>query len=170
MIDIIFVAVPYVLTTEPIMAPAVLKSVAEKQGFTAMALDLNIEIVTQLKHDTQSQDIVDFFLYKHPRPELALKISAIIDQSAKRILDHKPKIIGLSLLTSQSKIFTQWLCTKLKILSPETKIIIGGSGIRSFVADNDNTFCEELMQVGLVDHYITGDGELSLVDNGNGTG
>jgi len=164
MTDIIFVAVPYVLTTEPIMAPAVLKAIAEKQGFTAVALDLNIEIVNQLKHNDQSQDIVDFFLYKCPKPDLALEISNIIDQSAHRILDYKPKIIGLSLLTSQSKIFTQWLCIKLKTLSPDTKIIIGGSGIRSFVADNDNTFCKELMQLGLIDHYITGDGEVSLVE------
>jgi radical SAM superfamily enzyme YgiQ (UPF0313 family) len=73
-------------------------------------------------------------------------------------------MIGLSLLTFKSQIFSLWLLIKLKMLSPETPIIIGGPGIKNFLISSDNTFCEYTKTLGLIDHYVTGDGEIALVE------
>jgi radical SAM superfamily enzyme YgiQ (UPF0313 family) len=169
MTDIVFAAVPHTNTNEPTMAPALLKSIAVKHGYSSIALDLNIEIINILKHHKKESELVDFFIFAKENPELADDVAELIDYSAKRILSYQPKIIGLSLLTYRSQIFTLWLSIKLKMLAPETPIIIGGPGIKNFLISTDNNFCEYAKSLGLIDHYITGDGELSLVEflNGN---
>jgi radical SAM superfamily enzyme YgiQ (UPF0313 family) len=49
-------------------------------------------------------------------------------------------------------------------LSPDTEIIIGGAGIKSTLIADKNQYCTDLVKNGLIDHYITGDGEVALVE------
>lgn len=162
--DIIFVSVPYTDTDEPVFAPALLKSVAVQHGFRAAALDLNIEIVNQVKTHPRETALVDFFSYAEEQPELADDVANLIDYSVDRILSFNSKIVGLSLLTYTSQIFAIWLLVKLKSVAPDVKVVIGGSGIKNFIASGNNTFCEYITSLGLADHYITGDGEVALVE------
>lgn len=164
MVDIVFVSVPYTITDEPILAPALLKAVAIQHGFSATALDLNIEIVNRIKSHAKKESIEEFFDFAKEQPELANDIANLIEYSVDRILSCNPKIIGLSLLTYKSQLFATWLLVKLKMSAPDVKIVIGGSGIKNFVASNSNTFCEHVTGLGLADHYITGDGEISLIE------
>jgi radical SAM superfamily enzyme YgiQ (UPF0313 family) len=53
---------------------------------------------------------------------------------------------------------------RLKQLAPEVEIVIGGSGIKNFIADHKNLYCEELKNLGIIDHYIMGDGEFAVVE------
>lgn len=164
MIDIVFVSVPYTDTDEPILAPALLKAVAMQHGFSAKALDLNIEIVNRVKTHPKQNELEDFFTYTKEQPDLANDVAELIEYSVERILSYKPKTVGLSLLTYKSQIFATWLLIKLKMVAPDVKIIIGGSGIKNFVASSNNTFCEHVTELGLADHYITGDGEVALIE------
>ena len=43
--DVVIVAVPYVDTIEPIMAPGLLKAVLAEKNIDSTAIDLNIDIV-----------------------------------------------------------------------------------------------------------------------------
>jgi hypothetical protein len=164
MVDIIFVSVPYTESTEPAMAPALLKAVAVQYGYSAVALDLNIEIINRISTHSKKQDLITFFEVAKERPELADDIEEIIDYSVDRILSYNPKIIGLSLLTYKSQLFSLWLLIKLKMAAPDIKIVIGGSGIKDFIASSNNTFCEEMLSLKLIDYYIIGDGEIAIIE------
>jgi radical SAM superfamily enzyme YgiQ (UPF0313 family) len=76
---------------------------------------------------------------------------------------HKPSIIGLSLFTRQSQVFCAWLCAMLKQHMPDCHIVIGGPGLET-LANSLFKYPDRLRQMGLIDGYITGDAELSLVE------
>lgn len=169
MIDILFTSVPVTDTDEPIMAPAALKGIAKSAGYSSYAFDLNAEIFPLIKKHPNSEKIIDFFMHSNLNSDVFDDIIEIIDLATNRILSFNANIIGLSLLTLYSQVFTYWLCVRLKSLSPNTKIVIGGAGIKHTLLSSKNEFCDDLKNRGLIDHYITGDAELSLVEflNGN---
>lgn len=164
MIDILFTSVPYTETTEPIMAPGVLKAMAVKNGFTSNAIDLNIELLPFIHNSNNAKNIIDFFVHNNLHSNSYQEIIQLIDRAVERILSFNPKMVGLSLLTVHGQVFTHWLCVRLKSVSPDTQIIVGGGGIKATAVSNKNDFCTDLLSRGLIDHYITGDGELSLVE------
>jgi hypothetical protein len=164
MTHVVFCSVPYLDTVEPCMAPAVLKSVAEKAGFSARGLDLNIEIANRVKVSANRDQLQNFFFGDQVSESSIDEILEYIYLVADRILQEQPRIIALSLLTYGSKIFTHWLCVHLKSVAPDTPIVIGGTGIRSFIAESTDTWADDLRQAGLIDDYIIGDGEASVVE------
>lgn len=172
MVDIVFAAVPYVDSTEPIMAPGYLKAIVENNGYRAIAMDLNAEVMEKSKKYDRNlvEELVNFHYSDCACSEqAAVATEEMVNYCAERILSYNSKIIGLSLLTYLSQRFTKFLLCRLKQLNPTVKIIIGGTGIKNFVADKKNDFCEELKQCGLIDHYILGDAENAIVEflNGN---
>ena len=161
---IVIAAVPYVDTAEPIMAPALLKATLTAHKIDSIAIDLNIEIINRIQHHPEKQKILDFFFSQIIHPEVIDEITEIIEYCANRIAKLNPDIIALSLLIYSCQIFTRWLCAKLRQLCPTAKIVIGGTGIKNFIADNDNSFCEQLKKLNLIDDYICGDGDISFYE------
>jgi len=162
--DVTIVAVPYVETVEAIMAPALLKSVLATHNIRAVAIDLNIEIVNRIEHHPRKQQILDFFFSQVIHPEAVEDIEEIINYCSHRILQYNTPTIAMSMLIYSGQIFTRWLCARIKTINPAVKIVVGGTGIKNFVAEDKSTFCEQARQLGLIDDYIIGDGELSLVE------
>lgn len=164
-IDILFSSVPYTDTQEPVMAPGYLKAIAQEAGFKSMALDLNIDIVNKTQTHPKSDAIIEAYFQESPMiPEIADIFVEHIDYVVDQLLKHNPKIIGLSLLTHNCQRFTRWLVVRLRQLSPETRILLGGSGIKDFVASRKNDYCETLKTLGLIDDYIIGDAEQALIE------
>ena len=159
---LVICSVPYVDTTEPIMAPAILKSTLSVAGIKSIAIDLNIEIVNMIANHPQKQKILDFFFSQQIHPEVVDDITDIIEYCANRIVEARPPIIGLSLLVYSCQIFTRWLCAAIR-QKHQCKIVIGGTGIKNFIADTNENFCQQLKTLGLIDDFISGDGEISLV-------
>jgi hypothetical protein len=146
------------------MAPGLLKAVATAQGFTSVALDLNIDVCNHLRDSQKKTHLENALASKTIDRELSQEVYDLVKYCAEKILSHSPKIIGLSLLTSQSQVFTVWLCVYIKNHFPDIKIIIGGSGIKEFIESNSNSYCEWLKNSDLIDHYIMGDGEAALTE------
>jgi hypothetical protein len=163
-LDILFCSAPGTFTNRPTLAPALLKSCAISAGFSARAIDLNIEINNQLNKSTNKTLLQDFFREQKIHPEITNDIADLVDYCALRILEYNPRILGLSLLTQDSQFFTIWLCYHLKFLCPNLKILIGGSGIKTFIAESKINFAEILIDRGYIDNYINGDGEYSVVE------
>ena len=161
---IVIASIPYVDTVEPIMAPALLKGVLSENKIDSIAIDLNIEIVNQLVGHPNKQKILDFFFSQTIHPEVIDDIVEIINYCVDRIAKNQPNIIALSLLVYSCQIFTAWLCSALKQKLPNTKIVIGGAGIKNFIADTSNHFCVEVKKLGLIDDYISGDGDISFLE------
>ena len=169
MSNILFTSVPYTDTNEPLMSPAVLKAIAQSAGYSAVAIDLNIELVNDMKSCGCSADLIEFLMHNRLKDCVISDFVNFVDRAVDRILSYNTKFVGLSLFTLHCQVFTKWLCAALKSRCPELQIVIGGTGMKNTLVCKVNTFCEELKQLKLIDHYITGDGEAALVEflNGN---
>jgi len=142
-------------------AAAVLKGNVVAQGFTAKVLDFNAEIDSLLVSNPATANAVNNFFnfntfYHEPTWQI---IQPLLEQWAKQILILKPKWVGLSVFSYNSQRATRLLSIQLKMNQPDIKIVIGGSGINT-----DNVFPEDLYSKGIIDAYIKGDGEVSLVE------
>lgn len=162
--DILFCSAPGIFSSRPTLAPAILKACSTNAGFTAMAVDLNIEIYNQIIRHPKQKLLEEFFQLQKIHKDVVTDIGNLLDYCASRIINLNPKILGLSLLTQDSQFFTVWLCYHLKILKPDLKIVLGGSGIKNFVAESKINFAELLQSKEYIDDYINGDGEYSIVE------
>lgn len=162
--DIVIVSVPFTDTTAPIMAPALLKSSIEQAGFSCSAFDLNAIIVNFVKNHPKKLEILDFFYFERVAPDLENVITEVFDIMASEIIQRNPKTVALSLLHYQCQVAAKWLSFYLRKLNPELRIIIGGTGITEQLASNDISYAENLRSLGLIDHYIHGDGDISLIE------
>ena len=75
----------------------------------------------------------------------------------------------LSLLHYQCQVSTKWLCFCIKKINPNIKIVIGGAGaFGSGLTTNEQNFISLLHDRGLIDYYISGDGDNALVELAKG--
>jgi len=148
----------------PMAAPAVLKAALARYGISSTAIDLNIEVLVKIKSHPDYHDLKKFFQSQIAEDWIVQEISKILFYCAHRILERNPTVIALSLLTYECQNFTLWLCAVLKQLRPQTRIVIGGPGIKHFVGSANDKFRDTAVSLGLVDHYITGDGDRSLYE------
>lgn len=148
----------------PLAAPAVLKASLTCAGILSTALDLNIEVLLKIKSHPEYNSIKKFFDCQDAEDHITQEVSKILFYCAHRILQHQPTIIALSLLTHECQNFTLWLCLTLRQLAPKIPIVIGGPGIKHLVADYSDTFRNRALSLGLIDHYISGDGDRALVE------
>lgn len=162
--DILFCSAPGTFSSRPTLAPAILKACATNAGFTAMALDLNIEIYNQIRRHPRQKLLKEFFEQQKIHEDIVDDLGNLLDYCVDRITRLNSRILGLSLLTQDSQFFTVWLCYHLKILNPGLKIVIGGSGIKNFIAESKINFALLLKSKGYIDDYINGDGEYSIVE------
>lgn len=162
--DILFISVPYTDTPEPVMAPAVLKSIATSVGFLSTALDINAELLPIIKQHPNYHKIIEFLMHNNLHSDIFNDFIDLVDLVAERVLSLNPKTVGISLLTLHCQVFTYWLCVRLKSKSPDTQILIGGTGIKHTLVSDKNEFCKDLHDQGLIDYYITGDGEQALIE------
>ena len=161
--DLVLVSVPYTETPRPLMAIAVLKSIAEKAGWDTIALDLNIKNCNMIAKHPHQMKLVDWFYSEIYYPEIEDTLTKMFEQMADEILSYQPKIVGLSLFTYVSQVAAKYLCIVLRQKSPHTQIVIGGSGVFDNVL-GDHSYVNSLKDMNLIDHYIIGDAENSFYD------
>ena len=173
MLDIAILIIPKIDPYAPTVGPAVLKSHVEAAGYTCKVVDLNIDFYNSLpvddrhkfyfttadnaflmKYDYTYDDESHLFYKKHKKWFI---------KTVKRIKKINPKFVGMSLLTKYSRSFAYHLSIEIKNELPDIKIIWGGADAR------ENT--KLLLDRGIIDFYVFGDGEFSLVEllNGNVT-
>ena len=161
--DILFCSVPGTMSYTPVLAPALLKACAIRAGFSSTGIDLNAEIYARIARDPNYKSIEKFFKLQEIDPVIKDTIGDLIEYCGNKILSYNAKIIGLSLLTQDSQFFCLWLCHYIKTVNPDAKILIGGSGIKAYIAESDVSFAEILKTHGLINDYIYGDGEYAVV-------
>ena len=134
-IDIVLCTVPYIEFDLPPAAPATLKGHLESKGFKAETLDLNI-MVKEFFGDNQDDlsEITSYFIKSisacHPRPlvydlssqALVDKLDRLVSIWCKAILAKKPKWIGFSVFSRDSRVACKLLCEKLATIKHDSKI------------------------------------------------
>jgi radical SAM superfamily enzyme YgiQ (UPF0313 family) len=160
---VVITTVPFIDENTPIAAPAVLKASLQANGIDCVGLDLNIEIYNKIQHYPNRNLFLNFFYKQIINEEIVDELTKILDFYAVELLSHKPDIIGLSLFSKDSQVFTAWLCAVLRQQAPGVKIVIGGSGLET-LENSLFKFPDRLKKLGLIDDYITGDSETALVE------
>jgi len=160
---VVITTVPFTDENTPLAAPAVLKASLRANGIECVALDLNIEIYNKIQHHPDRQLFLNFFYYQIINEKIVDDLNRMLDFYAIEILSHNPDIIGLSLFSKECQTFTAWLCAVLHQRDPAVKIVIGGPGLET-LENSLFKFPDRMKQLGLIDDYITGDAETSLVE------
>lgn len=173
-VDIVFAGLPWVEGGTPLMAPAVLKSMVQLEGYSAVALDLNIEFTNRLTEKFDNiQDCIDLtnFLVFGNYEDINLKHKIFesfcqeIDHMAERILSYDSKHIGLCLLSMHSQFCTEYLALRIRALDPTKKIVIGGPGLNESITLPDVLdFPEKLIDIGAIDCFITSRGKEGILE------
>jgi len=169
-VDIVFAGLPWVADGSPMMAPAVLKSIVEQEGYSSVSLDLNISFFKRmLELHSNDEDLIHFTVShkitkREDTPKIVNLFSEEISYMAEQILSYDPTHIGLTVFSMDSRIVTKYLTFRLRQLAPEKKIVIGGPGLSTTMGDNHSDFAEELYQLGLIDCYIIGRGKDGILE------
>lgn len=77
-----------------------------------------------------------------------------IDNIIKYIVEYSPDVIGLSLMFSLLNDFGHELCKAIKVSSPDTKIVLGGS--------HATVMADELIKFSYIDFVIRGEGDYAF--------
>jgi len=157
-VDVVLVSVPWTDTMMPLMAVAALKSVTIEAGKSCVGLDLNANIYDWTKTHPHQNKLADFFFNNTHYSEIEDDIFFLYKLYAETLLAHNPKIIGLSLLTYACQVSAKYICYFLRKLAPEVTIVVGGAGCFDTMEGN-NFYAHDLLESGLIDYYIRGDGE-----------
>lgn len=162
MTKVVIASVPFIDYSTPLAAPAYLKAVLEYNGIECVGLDLNIEIYNQIKNDPNKQLYLNFFYREEIDDRIAIKLRLMFYHVAKRILDHNPTHVGISVFSNESRVFTAWVCYLLRTLAPNVKIVIGGPGLGTLEIKNES-FPNKLKSKGLIDDFIVGEDASTIV-------
>lgn len=157
--DLVIVTAPWSDTEMPLMAPAILKSIATKAGVSSVVYELNAEINNVIRNHPHKNDLIEFFFHGKIRPNSIETFTfELLENAARKILDYSSNIVAISVFSYSSQVSTKWLCYLIKKMSPRTRIVIGGSGILDNLTGHGR-YAEDLLARGLIEYYIRGDGE-----------
>ena len=147
-------------------APAVLKAILQKHGFTCNTMDFVAEWFHSFKDHPDWNTIDSWNALGHLkiRQDLEQLIDDTVTSWAKRLVDRKAEWIGLSVFSYESHRIASLLSHKIKAKDPRQKIFMGGLGITNV----SEKYAESLLDKGIIDAFITGEGERSIVELANG--
>lgn len=161
--DVVIATVPWTDSAIPLMAPAVLKPIVEQQGFSCLAVDLNVEIYNATKDHPYKDKLLRFFFDEYMDADIEDWVSDCFESMADSILSWNPKIVGLSLFSYVCQASAKWLSYYIKKKSPHVQIVIGGAGcLKTFTGPSD--YVSELLEQKIVDFHIRGDGEKTFAE------
>jgi radical SAM superfamily enzyme YgiQ (UPF0313 family) len=146
--------------------PALLKGSLAARGFSSKIIDFNAELDEIYKDDQALLSSIGNYFMNHTlyNQDVFELVDKWITKWAYDIIDLAPTWVGISVFSYNSQRATRLLAIRLKTIDPDIKIVVGGAGIAT-----DFTFCETLYQEHIIDAYIRGEGEISLIEllNGN---
>ena len=188
MIDIALVAIPRLNIDAPPMGIASIKGSVVASGYSAKCFDSNINLYHSVGFDTWleldnyfqtdlrytgtsldgagSREINFINIVQKRKKELRCynEYSNFLETEIKKILEHEPEWIGISVFSVNSVISTVNFLSILKQINPDQKVIAGGMGLSSFGLGGNSNFGEFLVAENLITTYISGEGELAIID------
>ena len=167
--DVLIISVPY-CEPLPLVAPVLLASCLEQNGISARGIDFNIEFLHEFANKNYWPELKNFLTMGHlVNDRLPRKAFREIMTWSRRFLKHAidrhtPKVIGLSIFTSESLDFGLVLSYLLRRYHPDIKIVAGGKGLEVRGADGIYHY-ETWHQNNIADLIVVGDAEFTLADS-----
>lgn len=147
-------------TKQPFSAPAILKSVVEKNGYTSKTIDFNLEFNNKI----QTNNLENFWQYGNGDEQTLVLAHQYADKWADQLLEHNPTWVGISVFTYTCQIATQMLCMTLKSKNKNIKIVLGGNGMGTGGINGDYSWPQTLLDAQTVDAYIKSEAEESILN------
>lgn len=162
MLDLVIVNIPYMFTSNPPVAGAVLKSCVEQAGFTAKAIDYNIAFANS---KVATDDIIVWLQNEtsHPKIENYIAFKNWVKECAKDILKINARWIGISVFTKDSQLAAEEFIIALKDLDPNCKIVLGGTGQEDRRSQWGERWVDLVYNSGIIDASILKEGEVEIV-------
>jgi len=160
-IDFVICSVPRMNMMYPPAAPAVIKSVLTANSFKCRARDFVSDFYYSFK-DHPDWDKIDNWnaLPNFNNPAIEKIITDKVELWAKELIDLRSRWIGISIFSYESHKIGKLLAEQIKIQDSTQKIFMGGNGVTNV----NNRYPESLKEQGIIDAYITGKGEVSVVE------
>ena len=158
MIDIVLVTLPKMEIRAPLIGPAALKSICQKNGYTVKTIDFNIDLYTRLRTQVPHWWIQNDWTFMDDQlfdDAWNTHIKDIAQQWVDQIAELNPKYVGITILSN----WTERIATKFidMLHKLEVKIVIGGPGVMPY-------YGPDMMQQNKIDAFIQGEGELAFVE------
>ena len=161
--DVVICSIPWTDSNMPLMAPAVLKPIVEKAGFSCLSVDLNAEVYQLTRDHPLREDLIRFFFDEVATPEITPFLENLYRSIAQGIVDWQPKYVGLSVFTYVCQHSAKWIAYFIKKLDPDITIFVGGAGcLAAFTGPS--AYIDRMLDMKLFDYHIRGDGENSLYE------
>ena len=168
--DIVLLSTPVMETSSPAPAIYYLKGSLVKHGYTAKCFDL-VKSMESLGEETLNK-VTSILLEDARAGQFASKDDTTLwdivtnyftSYIADNIVPLDPTWIAISVFSKNSQKSSRLLCTLFRQLLPNSKIVLGGAGL-SRTSGATPEFANELIENNLADYYITGEGELAIVE------
>lgn len=165
-LDFILCSLPRMNMLYPPGAPAILKAVLMDHGYACRTKDLVADWFTTFKDhpDWGTIDSWNALGNLKIRDDLESLIDEKVESWAKDLIKQNSVWIGLSIFSYESHRLGQMLSQKIKEFSPRQKIFMGGLGITNV----SERYAEKLFENGIIDAFITGEGEESIIQLAKG--
>jgi hypothetical protein len=127
--DFVICALPAGVLDKFPAAPGVLKAAAQEFGFTAQALDLNLEFfIDQCNGEVAEFSKLSLIFAPHVNStqEYQQALGAWIDDSIDKFMEINPAVIGLSIFSEFQQRAGIWLARAIRQRMPAVKIVFGG--------------------------------------------
>jgi len=166
-LDMLICIVPKLMPDAPTVGPAILKSNLLEAGYTCEIIDLNVKLFNELKKNGDEK-----YYFENDSVFLCRDVESIDDGSFQVIYEKyqyvfdewitifknkNPSWIGLSLLSMMSSAVGIKLSQLIREHLPNTKIVWGG-------AEVNRHRTKKFFNQGLIDHWVSGDGEEPIVN------
>jgi len=174
--QVLLINIPLTEVKRPAAAVFHLKGQLEAGDVSCKAFDANIVLYNQMKEKWPLVQAMLDFGNMDPDPDLLQetsdKLNAIID---KEIQLTDPEWIGVSIFSINSTLIGERVLKYIRANYPGKKLIIGGTGLGEALGDTKFEFANTMLNEGLIDYYLTGEAEISIVelickDNPNAAG
>jgi tRNA A37 methylthiotransferase MiaB len=190
--DILILSCPLTDTNQPMHAGAVLKSIANKAGFSCATVDLNALTVKWIQTASQrteqlSENFLDpdtiksYFFHGSITDQTQKCIDKFTVMVLEIVIKYRPKILALSVFTDYCRPAAKLISNIVRQHVPDIKIIIGGAGCINLdhefrdpnhkdsfyppVAQPEQiSFAEKLLRNKEIDFYIQGDAEHAFLE------
>ena len=189
----LLLSVPVLDLQYPPSSPAIIKSCLVSAGHDATVFDTNILLYTLAGSDQRFVELSNLFEVCGVNEHWENYTQALFDTEheiiqewlykiTERIQQEQPDWLGISVFSYKSHKAALLISLTAKKLLPDLKIVVGGRGASSYPFGPDssrfsdklnkifhnkklgNNFGDTLLNVGIADSFIQGDGEQAVIE------
>lgn len=164
MIDLLILNIPGTFGNKPMAAPAVLKAVANQQGFSAKTIDFNARYAHACKQNQELTALEPFWTDQTSSLDLYQQASKLVQTWVAELEPYQARYIGISVFTYQSRRAAEMFCAGIRQQLPSAKIILGGQGIPDGGINGSTEWLHKINNLDLIDHWVRSEGEQAVIE------